>query len=303
VVAPVVIFVYERPEHTKKTIEALAKNYLANETELYIYSDAAKNEKSIENVDLVRAYIDTIPERNLFKSVNLFKAKSNRGLAKSIISGVSETIELYGKVIVVEDDIVSSLDFLQYMNDAMDYYNQDNKIWSISGYTFNVDIPKDYESDVYLSYRGCSWGWATWKDRWVKVDWNVTDYNQFKTNKKLREKFNRGGRDMSNMLDIQMQGKIDSWAIRWCYSQSILEMLTIYPIVSRIINIGLDGTGTHSGIISNYNATLSDNTHKCRFDNPKLDQRILKSFKNKFGTSYDYFIIGVKGFIKRLLRM
>lgn len=302
-IAPVVIFVYARPEHTIRTIEALAKNHLANETQVYIYSDAAKNEKAIKNVEHVREYIDSLPERNLFKSVKIFKAESNKGLANSVISGVSEIIKQYGNIIVVEDDLLSSPDFLQYMNDALDFYKEDNEIWSICGYTFNINIPKDYQNEVYLSYRGGSWGWATWKDRWVQVDWKVSDYNQFKSNKKLRDKFNRGGRDMATMLDLQMQGRIDSWAIRWCYTQSKLDMLTVYPVVSRIKNIGLDGTGTHSGISSKYDAALSNNSQKCRFDKPNLDNNIVKSFKDKFGTKFDFFIIAVKRCIKTMLGM
>lgn len=302
--APVIIFVYARLEHTKKTIESLAKNYLADEIEVYIYSDAPKNEKVIEKVKLVREDIGSLPERDLFKSVKIIKAESNKGLANSIILGVSEIIERYGKVIVVEDDLVSSPDFLQYMNAALDYYEKDDKIWSISGYTFNIDIPRDYNgNDVYLSYRGCSWGWASWKDRWEKVDWDVSDYNHFKTNKKLRKKFNRGGRDRANMLDLQMQGKIDSWSIRWGYAQSKLDMLTVYPIVSRIRNIGLDGTGTHSGITLKFDVILNDGNNRCEFETVELDNRIVKSFRDQFGTSFDYFVIGIKSYIKRLLGM
>lgn len=279
--APVVIFVYNRPEHTQRTLEALAQNYLADKTQVYIYSDGAKNEDGVEKVNLVREYIDTLIERNLFQSVKIIKAESNKGLANSVINGVSEVIEKYGKAIVVEDDIVTSPDFLQYMNDALDYYQNNNKIWSISGYTFNVDIPEDYQSEVYLSYRGCSWGWATWKDRWEKVDWNVCDYNQFKVNKKLRDKFNRGGRDLTYLLDLQMHGIIDSWAIRCVYSQWKHDMLTVYPVVSRIKNIGFDGTGVHCVITSKYDTTLNNSYQKCRFDNSKLDNRILESFKAK----------------------
>ncbi|MBP3964816.1 sugar transferase [Paenibacillus lignilyticus] len=301
--APVVIFVYARPDHTQRTIEALAMNSLAKNTEVYIYSDAAKNEKAIEKVNQVREYIDSLPERKLFKSLNIIKADSNNGLANSVILGVSKIIELHEKVIVVEDDLVSSSDFLEYMNEALDYYEHDNKIWSISGYTFNVKIPSDYKSEIYLSYRGCSWGWATWSNRWNKVDWEVNDYNQFKKDKKLRNNFNRGGRDMEGMLDAQMQGKIDSWAIRWCYTQSKLDMLSVYPVVSRIRNVGLDGTGTHSGISSKYDAILNDSIQKCRFDNPNLDYRIVKSFKDKFGTNFDYFVIGIKRLIKRMIRL
>ncbi|WP_282938859.1 glycosyltransferase [Paenibacillus sp. RC67] len=301
--APVVLFVYARPEHTRRTIEALAKNHSAKDTEVFIYSDAARSEKAIQNVNLVRAYVDSLSDRNLFKSVKVIKAKSNRGLATSVISGVSEVIEKYQKVIVVEDDLISSPDFLDYMNDALDYYEFNRDIWSISGYTFGLNIPKDYKNEIYLSYRGCSWGWATWQDRWKQVDWDVADYNQFRSSKVLRERLNRGGRDMANMLDVQMQGKIDSWAIRWCYTQSKLNMLTVYPVVSRIKNIGLDGTGTHSGVTSKYDAILNESTERCKFYDAKLDPRIVKSFKDKYGTSFDYFIIGVKRNIKKILRI
>jgi hypothetical protein len=301
--APVVIFVYARPGHTKKTIESLAKNYLAEEAEVYIFSDAAKNEKVVEQVELVRDYIDSISRNNLFKSVKIIKTETNKGLANSVIDGVSEIIGQYGKVIVVEDDLVSAPGFLQYMNESLDFYKSDEKIWSISGYTFKIDIPSDYKHDIYLSYRGCSWGWATWKNRWEKVDWEVSDYDDFKNNKKIRQKFNRGGRDMVDMLDQQMQGKIDSWAIRWCYAQSKLDMLTVYPVVSRIKNIGLDGTGTHSGISSRYDVALSNVTDRCDFEPVNLDTKILKSFRDRFGTDFDYMIIGIKGYIKKLLRM
>jgi len=301
--APVVIFVYARPEHTKQTIESLANNSLVDETEVYIYSDAAKNDKAQPCVKQVREYIDTMAQRNLFKSLHIIKAETNKGLASSVISGVTEIIEQYGKVIVVEDDLVSAPDFIQYMNDALNYYEEDNRIWSICGYTFKMNIPAEYNHDVYLSYRGGSWGWATWRDRWGKVDWKVTDYPLFKKNKKFRARFNLGGRDMANMLDRQMQGMIDSWAIRWCYAQSKLDMLTVYPVVSRIRNIGLDGTGTHSGISSKYDAIIGDGNNRCRFEMINLDRRIVKLFRDQFGTEFDYFVINMKTYIKKLLGM
>lgn len=299
--APIVVFVYNRPEHTKKTIEALANNYLAKDSELFIFSDGPKNEEAEVKVKLVREYIDSLPEKKMFKSVKITKAKINKGLANSVISGVSEIIGQYGKVIVLEDDLMSSIDFLQYMNDALDYYENNQKIWSISGYNLPIKIPSDYKSDIYFSYRGCSWGWATWKDRWEKVDWNVSDYNEFKRNKDLRKKLNRGGRDMADMLDSQMQGKIDSWAIRWCYTQSKLDMLTVYPVVSRIKNIGLDGTGTHSGINPQYDVVINNENKKCVFDNPGLNKRILKNFRNYYLSSFKYMLIKAKNIAKRVL--
>lgn len=301
--APVILFVYNRPEHTIQTIEALSKNELAKESNVFIFSDAAKNENSLEKVRAVRNYIDTIKDKEYFKSLTIRNAKINKGLAKSVIDGVTEIINEYGKVIVLEDDLITTPDFLAYMNNALNYYNELDKVWSISGYNIPIAFPEDYKSDVYYSYRGCSWGWATWKKKWEQVDWNVKDYTQFKSNRHLRNQFNRGGRDMANMLDAQMEGTIDSWAIRWCYTQFKKDMLTVYPVKSRIRNIGLDGSGTHSGITSHYDVEIDTSFMKCSFNDPELNQIILKNFQNHYGSRLNYYLFKPKRFIKKLLRM
>ena len=300
--APVVIFTYNRPKHTRKTIEALSKNIFAKETEIYIYSDAPKDEQSKILVNEVREYIDSLNDKKYFKNVSIEKAQTNKGLAQSVIAGVSYIVGKYGKIIVVEDDLISSLDFLQYMNGALDYYKSSNKIWSISGYTVPIKIPDYYNDDIYLSYRGCSWGWGTWKDRWEKVDWYVSDYNEFKKDFSARRKFNRGGRDMSNMLESQMNKRIDSWAIRWCYSQSKLNMYTVYPVISKINNIGLDGSGTHSGISTHYDASIKNENKKCIFTDPALDIEINRNFRNYYMTLFERFSITLKILVKRLFR-
>ncbi|MBU5216408.1 glycosyltransferase [Bacillus albus] len=301
--APVIIFVYNRPEHTIQTIEALSKNELARESNIFIFSDAAKNEESVEKVKVVRDYIESVKEKKHFKSFTITKSEVNKGLAKSVIHGVSEIISKYGKVIVLEDDLITAPDFLTYMNDALDYYCNLEKVWSISGYNIPIAFPKDYKSEIYYSYRGCSWGWATWKNRWDQVDWDVKDYVEFKSSRRLKNRFNRGGRDMANMLDSQMEGIIDSWAIRWCYTQSKRNLLTVYPVKSRVKNIGLDGSGTHSGITAHYNVEIHKNFTKCSFDDPDLNQEILKNFQNHYGSSLQYYLIKPKRFIKKLLRM
>lgn len=293
--APVAIFVYARPEHTAKTIESLAKNVWADETDVFIFCDAAKNEKAQGPVKLVREYIDTLEARNLFKSLHIVKADENKGCANSVISGVTQVLEQHDKVIVVEDDLVSAPDFLKYMNEALDFFKDDNRIWSICGYTFEMDFPADYTHDIYLSYRGGSSGWASWRDRWQMVDWDVADYDALKHNKKLRAQFNRGGRD------AQMERNIDSWAIRWCYSQSKNNMLTVYPVVSRIDNIGLDGTGTHSGVAPKYAAKINDDLTPFRFENCEIDRRIVRMFRDQFSTGFDYFLIRLKKYIKRMM--
>ena len=297
--APVVVFVYNRPEHTRKTIEALSKNRLADKSEVYIFSDGPKNEKSIAQVERVRDYIHSLVNSNVFASLYIEEADSNRGLANSVISGVSQVIKKHGKVIVLEDDLISSPDFLEYMNDGLEYYKDNKKIWSISGYTFNMDIPKDYKRDIYFSYRGCSGGYGTWLDRWEKVDWTVEDFKWFDRDRKQRKKFNRGGLDLANMLENQMAGKIDSWAVRWCYAQSKTDMYTIYPVRSRIKNIGFDGSGTHSGVNTKYDVEL-DNNGKCLFDNLGFDKRIVKMFKKHFMGNIEYFKLELKRLLIKL---
>src|SRR5699024_10409881 len=208
--SPIIMFVYNRPDHTKQTIEALAENYLAKDSILYIFSDNAKNKNAQNAVNLTREYIDTIPDRNIFSDVKIIKASKNKGIGKSVIDGVTEIINIYGKVIVLEDDLVTSKDYLQFMNESLDFYQDNLDIWSISGYNLPISIPEDYKEDVYVAYRANSWGWATWENRWKLVDWDVSDYSLFSQNYKLRKSFNQGGRDLSYMLDNQMSGRIDS---------------------------------------------------------------------------------------------
>ncbi|WP_417168674.1 sugar transferase [Terrihalobacillus insolitus] len=301
--APIVLFVYARPEHTIKTVEALAKNELSKESKLFIFSDAPKGKKDIEKVEKVRNYILSLSEKNWFESVSVHMSTENKGLANSVIEGVTSKIEEFGKVIVLEDDLVTSPDFLSYMNQALNYYEKNDDIWSICGYTFNINFPNGYSDDVYLAYRGGSWGWATWIDRWIQVDWEVKDYPKFKKDKVVRKKLNCGGRDMADMLDAQMNGKIDSWAIRWCYTQSKLNKFTIYPIKSRVKNIGLDGTGTHSGKNNKFDVTIPSSGEKVNLSNPKLNNEILKKFKDYFGTKWDWRIIRLKRTIKKIMKV
>ena len=227
--APVVLFVYNRLDHTMNVIDSLAKNFLAKETNLYVFSDAAKTENGLEKVNAVREYIRRTDWKGNFSNVTIIEAEQNKGLAKSIIGGVTRILEKYGKVIVVEDDLILSPYFLQYMNGALDYYKDAEEVWSISGYSFPMRSLQRYPHDVFYSYRGCSWGWATWADRWNLMDWEVSNYDQFSKDEEWQKRFNRGGGDLSNMLRLQMEGQIDSWAVCWCFEQSNREMYTVYP--------------------------------------------------------------------------
>ena len=200
-------------------------------------------------------------------------------------------------MIVLEDDLIPSKVFLEYMNKALDFYEKKESIWSISGYNIPIQIPKNYKFDIYLGYRGCSWGWATWKDRWNTVDWKVSDYKEFKNNYKKRKQMNRGGPDMAQMLDSQMQGLCDSWAIRWCYEQSKQNKYTIYPVKSLVINQGLDGTGTHSGTTKNFDVEISERIPEL-YNNLPVDKEITTNFYNKYKLGIKQNIIEILMILK-----
>lgn len=240
--APIILFCYNRPGHLRQTVESLRMNTLAPESELFVYSDGPKNAADRQRVNEVRAYLAGVTG---FRSVHVREAETNKGLANSVIEGVSFVLSKYPKVIVLEDDMLSTKDFLSFMNQALDTYASRNDIFSVTGYTPPVTMPGHYPHDVYLAPRASSWGWGTWADKWAKADWQVSDFASLKTDAARRDAFNEGGNDLWPMLAKQQQGVIDSWAIRWTYSQFRNGAYGLYPVHSKIKNIGTDGTGTN----------------------------------------------------------
>lgn len=243
--APVALFVYNRPEHTRQTVEALYRNRYKEPTDLYIYADGARDETELANVRAVRDYISQLEGRSPLFHVHLVLARRNRGLEQSIIQGVTEIIHQYGRIIVLEDDIVPAPDFLSFMNQALDAYEHDAKVWSISSYTLEDRKIANCKEDVLWTYRAECWGWASWTDRWDRVDWDVRDYDAFMQNKELQRRFNRGGRDMTDLLTMQQSGEIHSWAIRWGYEAFKEDCITVFPKFPKSYNNGLDGSGTN----------------------------------------------------------
>ncbi len=300
--APILLFVYNRASHTRQTLDCLSKNILSKESLLYIYSDGAKNKKDEKSVEAVRKIIKEYD--SFFKKVIIIEHKNNQGLANSIINGVSETINRHKKVIVLEDDLLTHQFFLTYMNQMLNVYESISKIWSISGFNFSKDklqVPTNYLYDIYFSVRPCSWGWATWIDRWNKVDWEVKDYHKFKKNIRLKKEFNLGGDDLSHMLNMQMSGDIDSWAIRFSYSAFKNESYSVYPINSFIKNIGQDGSGQHSNNKNEFKNNLNFKIER----NLKITKDIVinKDIKNKFKQIYRItFFDKLKGTIKRKIK-
>ncbi|MDR0505539.1 MAG: glycosyltransferase [Dysgonamonadaceae bacterium] len=251
-IAPIVLFVYNRPDHTRQTLEALATNTLASESELFIFSDAPKNESAVEKVQAVRSLIKTIRG---FKLVTIIERDTNWGLAKSIIEGVTEIVNRYGKIIVLEDDIVTSPYFLKFMNDALRFYEQEKQVWHIAGYSYPIDkkgLPEIY----FTKYMSC-WGWATWSDRWKYFEKNVDKLIVSFTKDDIFRFNINGTEDFWRQVLDNKSGKINTWAIFWYATIFQNNGLCLNSAVGFAKNIGFDGTGVHCGISNQYATDIS----------------------------------------------
>ncbi len=241
--APIVLFVYNRPSHTEQTLAALKNNDLAKESELFIFCDGPRGEKDLEMIKQVYQVIDHVEG---FKNVFVKKLSLNKGLAKSVIEGVGEVLNLHGRAIVLEDDIITSSNFLSFINRALNFYQDDKKIFSVTGFNYhNYKKPKNYRHDVFFVSRISSWGWATWKDRWDEVDFKVADYASIKNDKKIQKEFRKKGDNLFEMLRKQMLGKIDTWDIQVGWHMFKNKLYCVFPVKTLVKNIGLDSSGTH----------------------------------------------------------
>jgi len=282
--APIILFAYNRPEHTLKTLSALQKNELAAQSELYIFSDGPKNESDIESVNSVRTIINSSAG---FKKTTVYTEQTNKGLAYSVIHGVSQILNIHDRVIVLEDDILTGKNFLSYMNEALTFYEEKKDVFSISGYRFPFEMPKGNAGDVFISPRACSWGWATWKNRWEQADWEMKDYAAFAADKNKQTLFNKGGVDLSKMLHRQMSGQINSWAIRWCYAHFKHQAYCLYPVNSVAMNFGNDSTGVHSPATNKYFVDISNQPQQIKLTYPLYeDASIIKAFRSFFKISW-----------------
>ena len=294
--APVVVFAYRRADKIQSCLEALEKNVEADKTAVFLYADGAKNEKDRSGVEQTREFIGQYADRHKFGSFVVNCRERNMGLASSIITGVTEIIERYGKAIVVEDDLITSPDFLLYMNDALVYYENRKEVGEISAFTHPLNSLKDYEHDVYLTRKAECWGWATWEDRWKLADWEMRSYAAFRRSRQDRE-FEKLQKGINRMLKQQMEGKLDSWAVRWCYSLFVNDRLTVYPKISRTQNIGFDGSGVHCGKTDMYGGEINTDVKRCRFESLDVNRRLEKE-----AAEFEHVSLLQKGihFLKRL---
>ena len=286
--APIVMFVYNRADHFNKTYSALAKCEKAKESELFIFSDGPKNEAGATKVEEVRTALKAIENDTAFKKITIIESPVNKGLAASVIAGVTDVINKYGKVIVVEDDCMPSPYFLSYMNNALDFYEKDKKVGSIAGYCPVLDFPADYNKDLFVAYRSCSWSWGCWADRWQGVDWELKNMKTFYNSPSLIRKLNLNGSDRFIRLYRQTKGNGSSWSVRFGAHLVKNDLITVYPRYSYITNIGCDESGVHStsADAEKMKVDLSKSIQSPVFEELTIDKRIQKIMKKHYSYGF-----------------
>ncbi|MEP6951256.1 MAG: hypothetical protein ABI863_18350 [Ginsengibacter sp.] len=280
--APIVLFVYNRPWHTRQTLEALARNELTAQSVLYIYADGPKENADEKISEQIKKTRELIRSRQWCKEVIIYEKENNSGLANSIIAGVTEIVNRHGKIIVLEDDLIVSPYFLQYMNDGLKVYENETGVISIHAYNYPVNI-KGLPETFFIKGADC-WGWATWVNRW-----NLFEKDAEKLLKEIESKHLQFEFDIQNsypytqMLKDQVGNKIDSWAIRWYASAFLKNKYTLYPNISIVNNIGMDGTGTHGSSIGNFRNNKWNNSRRINIvytDKIENNNLVLSRWKN-----------------------
>jgi len=250
--APIALFVYNRPEHTRRTISYLQKNLFADESRLFIFSDGPKTEADRVKVEQVR---QLLKEVSGFKSVKVEERKENLGLANSVIAGVTKLVNEYDKVIVFEDDLLSSPYTLQYFNESLSRYAKEEKVMHVGAYMYN--LPSKQLPETFFYRAATSWGWATWARAWKDfepdVDKLISQFDRQKTHQFSIE----GNMNFWKQMEQFKAGKNNSWAIRWYASIFLKNGLTLNPSHSLVHNIGHDGSGVHSNNERTYQVQIA----------------------------------------------
>ena len=243
--APIALFAFNRPQHLEKCLSSLLQNAESSGTRLYCFLDGPRNQSDIRPVEQARQIARSVSG---FLDVRILERGRNKGLSRNVIDGVSRVLEKHKRVIVVEDDLVVSPAFLRYMNEALSFYAPAPGVFSVSGYNYPqkvLRIPGGYPYDAFFVQRHMCWGWGTWRDRWERADWNVQNYDSLSRNQSWRRSFEEGGVDLPGMLDAQVHGQLDSWAIRWTYAHFVNHGVCLVPVESLVNNMGVDGSGVH----------------------------------------------------------
>ncbi len=276
----IALFVYNRPNHLIKTLKSLKKNHQASKFEIFIFCDGPKKNLHIKKIKQVQKIAKNV---KFFSKNKIYVRKKNIGLAKSILNGVSTVLKKKNSVIVLEDDIVTNNHYLKYMTDALNFFENDKLIGSVTGYSY-TDVPKNYSKDIFLSQRHASWGWGTWKNVWEKMQWEKKWAKRQLKSKDFKKNFNKSGNDMHQILKEQLEGKSDTLDIMFNLNCFKMNLFCVCPKKSLLYNIGLDGSGIHckkgDKVFSNY----SNYFRVKKFEKLKVETNIIKKIHKSFTT-------------------
>jgi hypothetical protein len=289
--SPVALFAYTRAEHLCSTVESLSRNTIAKETVLYVFSDGPRTAQDEGKVEAVRNYVREIKG---FADVNLVTSDQNRGLSASIVGGVDRVLAKHESLIVLEDDLATSPFFLQYMNDALRCYQDDQRVVSVHGYMYPVDgsLPETF----FIRGADC-WGWATWRRGWKVFNSDGRALLREIKRRRLTRSFNLNGAfNYLQILQDQVVGRNDSWAIRWHAAAFLADMVTLYPGRSLVQNLGTDGSGTHF--------KASSNQFDTEISNSPVDVRKIEAVEDEevVGRLSAYYRKSKGGFLPRVCR-
>ena len=280
--SPILLFTYNRPEHTRMTLEALSNNHLSSRSELFIISDGYKSDADKEDVIRVRELIESVKG---FAKVHIEEQSHNLGLAKSIIEGVTRVVNKYGTVIVLEDDLITSPFFLTFMNDALKRYENVEKIGHVHGDCF----PLHQLPDAFLIKWTGSWGWATWKRAWDLFNSDGEALLAELIQKKLSKRFDfNGNYPFTRMLRRQVNKENDSWAIRWNATLFLNDILSLNAGKSLVQNIGFDGSGRHSGSDEIYTTHLHMTSLRTEIEDIAENMDARRAFEKYYGRTNSF---------------
>ena len=277
--APIALFVYNRPYHTAKTLEALRANDLADQSQLFVFCDGPKKNADRKTLNAIAAVREVVKSQQWYQQVSIIESDTNKGLADAIVAGVTKIVNEYGKIIVLEDDIVTAKGFLSYMNAALNCYENQEKVMHIGAYMPYTNSIRTLPETFFSRFMSC-WGWGTWKASWEQANWDAATLYHEIAKPQVRYQFNLDGvLNFHEQLEQNISGQIHTWAIKWFASIFLNQGLCLYPKVSLTQNIGLDGTGVHCDEQQEITAFESGNVievHPIKIKESRVGKRYLK---------------------------
>lgn len=277
--APIAIFAFNRPEHLQRTLDALAANSLADQSHVTIFCDGPRNDAERAKTDAARAVACAEIDAGRFASVNTVMQEHNKGLAPSIIAGVTSILNVHERLIVLEDDMLTSPFFLRYMNDGLEVYAHEDAVASIHGYGFPHAV-SDPPETFFLPGADC-WGWGTWRRAWNLFEDDAAALIGRIDAQRLRNIFNVDGcYRYYEMLEDTRDGRVSSWAVRWYAATFLAHKWTLHPARSLVFNIGNDSSGTHCGTTSGWDSTLAFTPVPVKPQPVATDAIMYDAFKN-----------------------